>query len=97
MLSPSEAGLSPTRKADLPRRLGDRFRGRRFICVEEPELLDHEGVEIVLIAASADISEELGIGLDADRETLASADLFRQLKLRRESHPAAPIEEGRWQ
>ena len=61
--TPPGVGLRDDRRAELPAGLLERFRGRRFVPVETPELLDHEGVELVLIGADDDIAEEFGLTL----------------------------------
>jgi hypothetical protein len=58
--------------------LEERFRGRRFAELDPPELLDYEGAELVLIDADEDVSDELGIRLNTERETANRADIFTQ-------------------
>jgi hypothetical protein len=80
---PQAAGLSEKRQAHFPKHLMERFRGRKFSEADPPEFLDKEGAEIVLIAASEDISEELGIELKTENESAASAEIFKDLRLDR--------------
>lgn len=94
--SPRQAGLSPRQKADYPKELRDRFDGKSFVPADPPELLDHEGAELVLMAASDDIQEELGIELDTEAERLESADVFGDLHLDRRQHPSKPLSSGQW-
>lgn len=94
--SPPEAGLSPEREASFPPALMETFRDRRFAPADPPDFLDHEGAEFVLIGARRDAEEELGIRLDAERETLRSAEIFRGLLRDREAHPLEPLLEGEW-
>ena len=84
-------------RVTLPPDLQRRFGRRRFIPLDPPSFLDHEGVELLLIGASPDIEAELGLSLDAERETEASAEIFRDLRLERDLHPTAPLFEGRWE
>lgn len=95
--SPPQAGLDEERKASFPERLQRRFRGRRFSELDPPEFLDHEGAEILLVSASDDVKDDLGIELDPDDETETSADVFKDLRLDRDDTPTAPLFEGRWQ
>lgn len=95
--SPAAAGLSSERKAELPKGLRERFGGRRFAALDPPDFRDHEGVELVLIAASEDVAEELGIELPEERETAESADIFEQLRIDRERHPIEPLLKGEWE
>jgi hypothetical protein len=92
--APPGAGLGSKQRAELPPELVEHFRGRRFAPVDTPELLDHEGVELVLIGAREDAERELGIELDAQSERLETADLFRKLRLPRERVPVEPLARG---
>jgi hypothetical protein len=94
--SPPSAGLEEERKADFPPELQERFGDRRFIGVHPPAFLDHEGAEILLMGSADDPGEELGVELDPERETEATADLFKELRIARENHPVEPLLEGRW-
>lgn len=94
--TPAGAGLRPRQRADFPAELGDRFRGRRFVPVDPPEFLDHEGAELVLIGATEDASEELDIELDPEHERVETAEVFRELGLRPEEHPSEPLKRGEW-
>jgi hypothetical protein len=95
--APPGVGLAPHRRAAFPKEVLDRFGRRRFVPLIPPSLLDYEGAEIVLIGAARDVSAELGIELDADRERLETADIFRDLRLPPEALPVEPLVEGRWQ
>jgi hypothetical protein len=94
--APPGAGLPLQRRAQLPPELHQRFGGRRFAPVDPPEMLDHEGIELVLIGASDDVDAEVGIDLDARAERLETADIFRKLRIRREHVPTEPLETGHW-
>lgn len=93
--SPRGAGLSG-QKADFPNKLQNRFHDRRFIAVDPPDFLDHEGAELLLVGASDDISEELGITLNAQEETAEKAEIFNDLRMRKTEHPIEPLFEGEW-
>jgi hypothetical protein len=88
-------GLPDRRRADLPGDLASRFEGRRFIALEPPDFLDHEGVELVLIGAAEDAEEELGIDLDIEHESIEDAAIFRRLRLKPDEVPVEPLAEGR--
>lgn len=90
-------GLSPRRKADLPEKLQERFQNRRFISVDPPNFLDHEGVELLLVGASADVSGELGIPLNSEDENEQTAEIFNELRLAKSEHPVKPLFEGKWE
>lgn len=90
-------GLSGERRADFPQKLKHRFRDRKFADVDPPDFLDHEGAELILIAADEDISEELGVELDTERETSASAEIFRDLHVDKSNLPTEPLLDRRWE
>lgn len=88
-------GLSADRRADLPDPLQRRFGSRRFIPAE-PDLLDQEGIEFVLIGARHDVEQELGIHLDTEVETEATAEIFHRLRMPPDRHPSEPLTRGEW-
>lgn len=92
---PPAAGLDPDRKAQFPKKLQEKFAGRRFSPIDPPEFLDYEGAEVILIGATEDAERELGIEFKPDEEDEHRADIFRVLKLPREvAHE--PLFEGKW-
>jgi hypothetical protein len=93
--SPSGLGLTSKQKVDYPERLQAKFRGRRFLPAE-PALLDYEGVEVMLIAASESPEEELGVELHPQRESEWSADIFNDLRMEKSEHPVEPLFTGEW-
>jgi hypothetical protein len=95
--APPGAGLPEDDRVDLPRRLRERFHGRRFVPVDPPDFLDREGTEFVVIGADEDVFEELGVRLDPQHETIETAELFNDLRMERTAHPLKPLFEGRWQ
>ena len=72
------------------------FGERRWINVEDPNLLNYENTQLLLIGArKRDVEEVLGIDIDEEKESQRSADLFKELKIRREQVPLKPIFEGK--
>lgn len=94
--SPPGLGRRAEQKPDLPSHLRRLFGGRRFIDVDPVDFLDHPGVELVLVGASADVGRELGIDLAPEHESRTRADIFRRLRMERDEHPTEPLFEGRW-
>ena len=92
----SAAGLDPARRAKLPTPLQKRFRGRRFIPLDPPDFLDHEGTEVLLVGTRADALAELGIELEPQHEDLANAGIFTDLQLEPSVHPLEPVTKGEW-
>ncbi len=89
---PSPMGLED--KPQYPQELQELFDGRKFVSVSRPDLLDYEHTEILLIGAREDAERELGIKLAPERETEATAEIFRGLKLGRRKEPLAPLFKG---
>lgn len=86
---------SPQEGPAYPERLGQKFADRRWIEVDDPELLDYEGTQIVLLGARAgNVEKELGIDIDEEEETAQSAEVFRKLRLRRPEVRFAPLFRG---
>jgi hypothetical protein len=92
----SAVGLDPARRAKLPRPLQNRFRGRRFIPLDPPDFLDHEGTEIFLVGTRDDALTELGVELEPQHEDLATAGIFTDLQLEESVHPLEPVAKGEW-
>lgn len=94
--SPPGAGLGKDRQAEYPKRLKERFRDRRFIEADPPDFLDYEGTTCLLIGADEDVSEELGIELEPQKETIERAEIFNDLRVEKSEHPLEPLFEGKW-
>lgn len=88
---------SEDKKPEYPKHLKEKFADKRWINVDEPELLDYENTQLLLIGArTKDVEEELGVDIDEEKETERSADLFKELKLRREQMPLKPLLKGKF-
>jgi hypothetical protein len=85
-------------KAELPKHLQEKFKGRRFINVDPPELLDHQGVEILLISTDESV-KELGIDLEAQADATEkdAAYVFNALHMQRSAQKEKPLLRGKWQ
>jgi hypothetical protein len=88
-------GLDAHRQASFPKTLERRFRGRRFVPLDPPDFLDHEGAEIVLVGAHQSL-KELGLTLDAEQETEETAEIFNDLRVEKSLHPITPLLKGKW-
>ncbi len=85
------------KKPRYPKHLKEMFGNRRWIDVENPELLNYENTQLLLIGArKKDVQEELGIDIEEEKESQRSADLFKELHIRREQVPLKPIFEGKF-
>ncbi len=94
--SPPQAGLSRGQKVKYPKHLQEKFAGRRFINAE-PELLDYEGAEVMLIGVREDPQEELGVNLDLQNESEWTADILKDLHMEKSEHPLQPLFKGEWE
>jgi hypothetical protein len=94
--SPRGVGLSEERQADFPKNLQDKFRGRRFVDIDPPDFLNYEGAEVLFIGAAEDVSEELGIELEAGEGSESTAEIFKDLRLEKSQHPIQPLLKGEW-
>jgi hypothetical protein len=94
--SPRGMGLDEDRQADFPKKLQGKFRGRRFADVDPPDFLNYEGAELLLIGAAEDVSEELGIELEAEEESESTAEIFNDLRLEKSRHLVRPLLKGEW-
>ena len=90
--APPKLGRRRAPIAPLPAWARGKFAGRKFAPLD-PDLLDIEGLEVVLIGASDDVEAELGLELDAGEQGL---DLARDLALDPAEHPIAPALDGEW-
>ena len=82
--------------ARYPERALEKFGDRRWIPAE-PELLDYEGTEILLIGAHGEgVEAELGLHIDKEAETEATAEVFRRLKVRKQRAALAPLLGGQF-
>lgn len=83
------------RKPEYPSNIKERFGDRRWINVDDPDILNYENTQVLLIGArKKDVQEELGIDLDEEKETPNTAELFNDLKIRKEQVPLKPLLEG---
>lgn len=94
--SPQAAGLAEQQKVDYPQYLQEKFRGRKFADADPPAFLDKEGTEFLLIAASEDVEEELGLELEPQDESVHTADIFQALHLDKSKRSVKPLFEGKW-
>lgn len=83
------------KKPEYPKHIKEMFGDRRWISIEDPQLLDYENTQVLLIGArKKDVEEELDIDIDEQKETENTADIFRELKVRKEQVPLKPLMKG---
>ncbi len=85
------------RKPSYPSSLKQKFGDRRWINVDDPDLLNYENTQLLLIGArKKDVEEELGINIDEEKESARTAELFTELKLRKDQVPLQPLFKGKF-
>jgi hypothetical protein len=95
--APGFAAFAEDKKPQYPRHLIDKFGDRRWINVDDTELLNYENTQLLLIGArKKDVEEELGINIDEQKETEESADIFGELRMKREQVPLKPLLKGKF-
>jgi hypothetical protein len=84
------------RKPDYPKHIRDKFgEKKRWINVDDPEILDYENTQLLLIGArKRNVEEELGIEIDEEKESRNSADIFKKLKIEKGEIPLKPFLKG---
>ncbi|KAK3431027.1 hypothetical protein EUGRSUZ_E02947 [Eucalyptus grandis] len=87
-------GLQSKRKAVFPAHLQGQFGQLRYSQADPPDFLNYEGCELLLISASDDIEEELGLELKAEGEADPScSDLLETFG---ETAPVDALLRGTW-
>jgi hypothetical protein len=94
---PGFAAFSSNKKPKYPKHLMEKFGDRRWISIEDPDLISYENTQLLLIGArKKDVEEELGIDIDEQKETDKSADMFKELQLRKQEVPLKPLLKGKF-
>lgn len=89
--------VASEKNPEYPNTLKEKFVDKRWINVEEPDFLNYENTQLLLIGArKKNVEEELGIDIDEEKETERSADLFKELKVRKEQIPLKPLLKGKF-
>ncbi|GMJ14629.1 hypothetical protein like AT1G16770 [Hibiscus trionum] len=87
-------GLGNKRKAAFPAHLQGQLGKTRYHPADPPDLLNYEGCELLLISASDDIDEELGLELETEGEADPScSDLVRTFG---DTASTTPLFKGIW-
>jgi hypothetical protein len=85
------------RKPNYPKHIKEKFGEKRWINVDDPEILDYENTQLLLIGArKKNVEEELGIEIDEEKENKNSADMFKELKIKKEEIPLQPFLKGKF-
>jgi hypothetical protein len=85
------------RKPRYPKHIKEKFGERRWINVDDPEILDYENTQLLLIGArKRNVEEELGIEINEEKENKNSADIFKELKIKKEEIPLQSFLKGKF-
>ncbi|MGE5634001.1 MAG: DUF2795 domain-containing protein [Deltaproteobacteria bacterium] len=85
------------RKPNYPKHIRDKFGEKRWINVYDSKILDFENTQLLLIGArKRNVEEELGIEIDQEKENKNNADIFKELKIKREEIPLQPFLKGKF-
>lgn len=94
--SPPGTGLDSSQAAKYPRELQEMFEERRFMALEDPEFLEFEGTQLLLVAVDKSEIKDLEIELKPQKETVETAEIFNDLRMLRSQHPIKALFEGKW-
>lgn len=94
--SPSYAGLSNQQQVEFPKRLRERFDGRRWIAADPPDFLNYPGAEFLLIGAHEDVADAAEDDLRPG-EKRKTSQILRKLHVRKSEVPVKPLFEGKWE
>ncbi|KAI3766749.1 hypothetical protein L2E82_16820 [Cichorium intybus] len=89
-------GLSKKKRAVFPAHLQGQFGKLRYHAADPPDFLNYEGCEFLLIAASDDIEEELGLELKGEVEETQDASCSDLLNTFGETSSANALLTGIW-
>ena len=86
------------RKPNYPNHIRDKFgEKRRWINVDDTEILDYENTQLLLIGArKRNVEEELGIEINEEKENKNSADMFKDLRIQKEEIPLQSFLKGKF-
>lgn len=88
-------GLPEKRKVAFPASLQGQFGQKRYSPADPPNLLNYEGCEFLLISASDDIEEELGLELKTEcDDEKCSSDLLQMFG---DAVSTKPLLSGTWE
>ncbi|WCJ37179.1 hypothetical protein M5689_018332 [Euphorbia peplus] len=89
-------GLGNKRKATFPAHLEGLFGKKRFGPADPPDFLNYEGCELLLISASDDIEEELGLEVKTESCEADDPSCSDLVKTFGEALPTKPLLQGAW-
>lgn len=91
--APPGVGLSPSQQAQYSEDLLSRMRNLRF-APAEPAYLEYTGCEFIFIGVDEEPEAKFHIDLEAEKESVKTADLFKDFAQLKRSHPLASLLKG---
>lgn len=97
--TPPDANLPPLtrRSMPMPSNVTEQFKGRKYMTVHTPGLLDNEGSTLFVVGVNSTARDNMGLSIDKSKETEVTADIFNTLKMNKSLHPTKPLLEGTWE
>jgi hypothetical protein len=92
--TPPGTGLPTRERPAFPSELMERFGGRRFVTLDDPRFLDHEGAEIILIGDAVEGADDLGIDIELQQFEFDPTEILRKLRLPPGQVRTDPLERG---
>ncbi|XP_048228934.1 uncharacterized protein LOC8259943 isoform X3 [Ricinus communis] len=89
-------GLQNKRKAVFPAHLEGQFGQKGYCPADPPDFLNYEGCEFLLISASDDIEDELGLELKTECEAAADSPCSDLVETFGESVATSALFRGSW-
>lgn len=86
------------KKPNYPKNIREKFgQNKRWINVDDSEILDYENTQLLLIGArKRNVEEELGIEIDEEKENRSSVEIFNELNIKKEEIPLEPFLKGKF-
>ncbi len=85
------------RKPQYPSKIKEMFGDKRWIEVQDPDLLNYEHTQLLLIGArKKENEEELEIEIDEEKENEKSAEIFKDLHIDKDKIPLKALFQGRF-
>ncbi len=80
----------------FPEEVLHRFRGADFIPLDQPDLLDYPGCEILLTGEAPDVEPAEFAEISPEVEDETTAEIVQELKADLQRHPLEPLLYGKW-
>jgi hypothetical protein len=89
-------GLSPKEKAHYPKKLQKTFGDKKFIPVNSPEFLNHEGAEFLLTSKARSNLTEKEDSLQNCLEEISEEEITAHFKSLKNPESLGPLHQKKW-